>query len=86
MGASRVTCNHDYFYRIIGYYYVGESSLYFRYDAPATIQVEFVDGREKRFLCEHYSKYEMQNIVDEWQYKCHMEFMQTHNLEKPDEE
>merc|ERR1712085_199644 len=51
------------------------------YDAPATIQVELADGKEKRFLCEHYSKYEMQQIIDEWQYASHLEFMKLNNLE-----
>eukprot|EP00913_Durusdinium_trenchii_P017929 g16847.t1 len=31
------------------------------YDAPATIDVEMVDGRKKRLLAEHYSTKEMQD-------------------------
>jgi len=56
------------------------------YDAPATVQVEFMNGKEKRFLVEHYSRYEMQNVVDEWQYEAHMENMKVNNLEKPEGE
>ncbi|CAD7946306.1 unnamed protein product [Amoebophrya sp. A25] len=56
------------------------------YDAPSTVQVEFVNGREKRFLIEHYSRYEMQNIVDEWQYGAHMEHMRENNLEKAEDD
>lgn len=56
------------------------------YDAPATIQVQLLDGREKRFLAEHYSRYEMQNIVDDWQYEAHMQFMKENSLEKPEGE
>ncbi|CAE8637367.1 unnamed protein product [Polarella glacialis] len=33
------------------------------YDAPATVDVELVDGKKKRFLAEHYSQREMQETV-----------------------
>eukprot|EP00927_Polykrikos_kofoidii_P074916 TRINITY_DN70970_c0_g1_i1.p1 TRINITY_DN70970_c0_g1~~TRINITY_DN70970_c0_g1_i1.p1 ORF type:complete len:184 (-),score=29.92 TRINITY_DN70970_c0_g1_i1:46-546(-) len=56
------------------------------YDAPATIDVEFVDGRKKRFLAEHYSRHEMQNIIDVWQFEHHLQHMKEHSLEKPDDE
>ncbi|CAK9077394.1 unnamed protein product [Durusdinium trenchii] len=56
------------------------------YDAPATIDVEMVDGRKKRLLAEHYSTKEMQDIVDTWQFECHLEHMKENNLEKKDED
>merc|ERR1712066_403269 len=40
------------------------------YDAPATIDIEFVNGKQKRFLAEHYSQREMQDLVDAWQFEC----------------
>jgi len=52
------------------------------YDAPATVSVEFVDGRKKTFMAEHYSKREMQDIVDEWQFKAHLKHMKVHSLEE----
>lgn len=45
------------------------------YDAPATIDVEFVTGKKKRFLAEHYTRREMQDIVDQWQFEAHLQFM-----------
>merc|ERR550532_1109032 len=45
------------------------------YDAPATIDIEFVNGKTKRFLAEHYSRREMQDIVDAWQFNAHLEYM-----------
>eukprot|EP00928_Gymnodinium_smaydae_P087362 TRINITY_DN71632_c0_g1_i1.p1 TRINITY_DN71632_c0_g1~~TRINITY_DN71632_c0_g1_i1.p1 ORF type:complete len:204 (+),score=41.94 TRINITY_DN71632_c0_g1_i1:64-612(+) len=56
------------------------------YDAPATIDVEFVDGRKKRFLAEHYSRREMQDAVDTWQFEAHLKHMKEHSLEKADED
>merc|ERR1719482_1580167 len=52
------------------------------YDAPATIDVEFFDGRKKRFLADHYSRREMQAIVDEWQLETNMQHMPQHSLDK----
>merc|ERR1711953_171336 len=45
------------------------------YDAPPTIDVEFLDGRKKRFLADHYSRREMQDLVDEWQFQTHLKRM-----------
>mmetsp|Transcript_72510 Transcript_72510/g.125800 ORF Transcript_72510/g.125800 Transcript_72510/m.125800 type:complete len:143 (-) Transcript_72510:109-537(-) len=56
------------------------------YDSPATIDVELVDGRRKRFLAEHYSQREMQDIVDTWQFECHLQHMKEHSIEKPDDD
>merc|ERR1712187_260803 len=56
------------------------------YDAPATIDVEFADGRRKKFMAEHYSQQEMQDIVDTWQFEAHLQFMKEHSLEKPDDD
>mmetsp|Transcript_88335 Transcript_88335/g.205519 ORF Transcript_88335/g.205519 Transcript_88335/m.205519 type:complete len:117 (-) Transcript_88335:133-483(-) len=56
------------------------------YNAPATIDVEFVHGKKKRFFAEHYSKQEMQDIVDSWQFEAHLQYMKEHSLENPDEE
>ena len=56
------------------------------YDAPATVDVEFGDGRKKRFVCDHLSKSEMQSVIDKWQFEAHLEKMKTSNIEKPDEE
>eukprot|EP00437_Effrenium_voratum_P065380 CAMPEP_0181494852 /NCGR_PEP_ID=MMETSP1110-20121109/52041_1 /TAXON_ID=174948 /ORGANISM="Symbiodinium sp., Strain CCMP421" /LENGTH=81 /DNA_ID=CAMNT_0023622389 /DNA_START=174 /DNA_END=419 /DNA_ORIENTATION=- len=56
------------------------------YDAAASIDVEMVDGRKKRFLAEHYSYREMQDIVDTWQFENHLEYMKEHSLEKLGEE
>jgi hypothetical protein len=55
------------------------------YDAPGTVEVEFADGRKKRFLAEEYSKREMQSIIDEWQFKAHLERMKLGSLEKDDD-
>mmetsp|Transcript_44998 Transcript_44998/g.97744 ORF Transcript_44998/g.97744 Transcript_44998/m.97744 type:complete len:117 (-) Transcript_44998:129-479(-) len=52
------------------------------YDAPATIDVEFEDGKKKRFLAEHYSRREMQDIVDHWQFDLHLKHMKEHSMEK----
>mmetsp|Transcript_73623 Transcript_73623/g.227357 ORF Transcript_73623/g.227357 Transcript_73623/m.227357 type:complete len:147 (-) Transcript_73623:166-606(-) len=56
------------------------------YDAPATIDVEFATGKKKRFLAEHYSRQEMQDIVDTWQFGAHLQHMKEHSLENPDED
>uniref|UniRef100_A0A7S1ACB7 Uncharacterized protein n=1 Tax=Noctiluca scintillans TaxID=2966 RepID=A0A7S1ACB7_NOCSC len=56
------------------------------YNAPATIDVEFQDGKKKRFLAEHYSRREMQDIVDQWQFDHHLQFMKEHSIEKPEED
>mmetsp|Transcript_168 Transcript_168/g.394 ORF Transcript_168/g.394 Transcript_168/m.394 type:complete len:117 (-) Transcript_168:54-404(-) len=56
------------------------------YDAPATVDVELVDGRKKRFLAEHYSRQEMQDIIDAWQFEAHLQHMKEHSLEKPDDD
>mmetsp|Transcript_16944 Transcript_16944/g.36474 ORF Transcript_16944/g.36474 Transcript_16944/m.36474 type:complete len:147 (-) Transcript_16944:11-451(-) len=56
------------------------------YDAPSTVEVEFVNGKQKRFLCEHYSRNEMQDIIDVWQFEAHMEYMKEHSLEKDDDD
>ncbi len=34
----------------------------------------------------HYSRYEMQQIIDDWQHTAHMKAMSTHNVEDPDDE
>lgn len=52
------------------------------YDSPALIDIELVNGHKKRFSAEHYSRSEMQSIVDQWQYTAHMEHMKQHSLEK----
>lgn len=56
------------------------------YDAPATIDVEMLDGRKNRFLAEHYSTREMQDIIDTWQFEAHLEHMKEHSLEQKDED
>ncbi|CAE7332472.1 unnamed protein product [Symbiodinium necroappetens] len=56
------------------------------YDAPAVVDVELVDGRKKRFLAEHYSRQEMQDIIDTWQYEAHLQHMKEHSLEKADDD
>jgi hypothetical protein len=56
------------------------------YDAPASVEVEFVNGQRKKFMAEHFSRYEMQGIVDRWQYESHLEYMKQNNLEKPDDD
>ena len=52
------------------------------YDAPAVIDLELINGNKKKFLAEHYSRREMQSIIDQWQYTAHMEHMKQHSLEK----
>ena len=56
------------------------------YDTPATIDVEFLNGKKRRFLADHYSKNEMHAIIDKWQYEAHFEKMKISNLEKPNED
>mmetsp|Transcript_15073 Transcript_15073/g.35402 ORF Transcript_15073/g.35402 Transcript_15073/m.35402 type:complete len:116 (+) Transcript_15073:119-466(+) len=56
------------------------------YDAPATVDVEFMDGRKRRFMAEHYSQNEMQRIVDHWQFEAHLGYMKEHSLEQEDDE
>lgn len=56
------------------------------YDSPATIDVEFVTGKKKRFLAEHYSQREMQDMVDAWQFEAHLQHMKEHSLEKVDDD
>eukprot|EP00440_Ansanella_granifera_P068082 gb/GFBE01073857.1/.p1 GENE.gb/GFBE01073857.1/~~gb/GFBE01073857.1/.p1 ORF type:complete len:117 (+),score=37.14 gb/GFBE01073857.1/:1-351(+) len=56
------------------------------YDAPATIDVELVDGRKKRFLAEHFSQREMQDIIDTWQFEAHLQHMKEHSLEKAEDD
>lgn len=52
------------------------------YDSPAIVDIELLNGHKKRFLAEHYSRGEMQAIIDKWQYTAHMEHMKQHSLEK----
>jgi hypothetical protein len=56
------------------------------YDAPAVVDIELVNGATKRFLADHYSRCEMQAIIDQWQYTAHMEHMKQHSLEKLNDE
>mmetsp|Transcript_86000 Transcript_86000/g.191560 ORF Transcript_86000/g.191560 Transcript_86000/m.191560 type:complete len:142 (-) Transcript_86000:59-484(-) len=56
------------------------------YDAPATIDIEYINGNKKRFLAEHYSTREMQDVVDTWQFEAHLQHMKEHSIEKPDDE
>jgi hypothetical protein len=56
------------------------------YDSPAIIDIELVNGHKKRFTADHYSRNEMQSIIDQWQYTAHMEHMKQHSLEKSVEE
>ena len=56
------------------------------YDAPATVDVTFADGQSRRFLADHWSKAEMQAVVDRWQFEAHLEKMKTSNIEKPNED
>ena len=56
------------------------------YDAPATIEMEFANGKKKKFLAEHYSQREMQLVVDQWQFTAHLKHMKAHNLEVPDDD
>jgi hypothetical protein len=52
------------------------------YDSPALIELELVNGRKQKFIADHYSRREMQSIIDQWQYTSHMEHMKHHSLEK----
>ena len=52
------------------------------YDAPAVVDVELTNGHRKKFLADHYTRKEMQSIIDQWQYVAHMEHMKQHSLEK----
>ena len=56
------------------------------YDAPATVDVTFGDGQRRRFMADHWSKAEMQSVVDRWQYEAHIEKMKMSNIEKPYED
>ena len=50
------------------------------YDAPGLIKLEMMDGRQQEFNCEHYSKYELQTIIDEWQYEHQIRWMREKNM------
>lgn len=52
------------------------------YDSAAIVDVELINGHKKRFIADHYSRKEMQSIIDQWQYVAHMEHMKQHSLEK----
>jgi hypothetical protein len=56
------------------------------YDAPATVDVTFSDGHSRRFLADHWSKSEMQAVIDRWQFEAHLEKMKISNIEKPGED
>eukprot|EP00812_Abedinium_dasypus_P009870 NODE_3529_length_773_cov_315.540390.p2 GENE.NODE_3529_length_773_cov_315.540390~~NODE_3529_length_773_cov_315.540390.p2 ORF type:complete len:156 (-),score=47.48 NODE_3529_length_773_cov_315.540390:274-741(-) len=56
------------------------------YEAPAAITVVLLDGRRKRFLAEHYSRREMNAIVEEWQLHENLQHMPAHDLEPPPEQ
>ncbi|GFE55473.1 hypothetical protein BaOVIS_028770 [Babesia ovis] len=43
------------------------------YDAPASMRVEFLNGKTRRFLIEGYSKPEKERLVTEWQFKAKLE-------------
>ncbi|CDR98003.1 hypothetical protein, conserved [Babesia bigemina] len=43
------------------------------YDAPAALQVEFLDGRKRRYLIEGYSKPERERLVDKWKFDAKLE-------------
>lgn len=55
------------------------------YDAPATMNVTFQDGRQKHFNIEHHSKYELHNIMDKWQWEHHLRHIKEMNEEKETE-
>ena len=52
------------------------------YDSPAVVDIELMNGHKQRFIADHYSRREMQSIIDQWQYMSHMEHMKQHSLEK----
>jgi hypothetical protein len=56
------------------------------YDAPSTVDVTFADGNKRRFMADHWSKAEMQAVIDKWQFEAHLEKMKTTNIEKPGED
>ena len=56
------------------------------YDAPATVDVTFPDGTSRRFVADHWSKSEMQAVIDRWQFGAHLEKLKTSNVEKPSED
>ncbi|EPR59984.1 hypothetical protein TGPRC2_207020 [Toxoplasma gondii TgCatPRC2] len=43
------------------------------YDAPATVEVELLDGRRVRRIIDGYSKAEKKKIVDDWRFTANME-------------
>lgn len=43
------------------------------YDSPATISVEFLNGKRRRYLIEGYSKPERERLVTEWQFISRLE-------------
>ncbi|PHJ20525.1 hypothetical protein CSUI_005637 [Cystoisospora suis] len=43
------------------------------YDAPATIEVEFMDGRRLRRIIDGYTKAERKEIIDKWRFTASME-------------
>mmetsp|Transcript_102707 Transcript_102707/g.203925 ORF Transcript_102707/g.203925 Transcript_102707/m.203925 type:complete len:117 (+) Transcript_102707:67-417(+) len=53
------------------------------YDAPATIRVELVDGTKKQFIAEHYSRKEMEEMIDSWKFDRNLEWMPELSLQKP---
>ena len=56
------------------------------YDAPGVVRLEMVDGRQKEFSTEYHSKYEMQMILDEWQFENHIRFMRERSMAEVEEE
>mmetsp|Transcript_95148 Transcript_95148/g.188494 ORF Transcript_95148/g.188494 Transcript_95148/m.188494 type:complete len:158 (+) Transcript_95148:44-517(+) len=52
------------------------------YDAPTTVCLELVDGRKKSFVGERYTLLEMQDLIDAWQFECHLQYMKNSSLEK----
>jgi hypothetical protein len=56
------------------------------YDVPSTVDVTFADGAKRRFLADHWSKAEMQAVIDRWQFEAHLEKMKISNIEKPGED
>nr|CEL69592.1 TPA: hypothetical protein BN1204_052955 [Neospora caninum Liverpool] len=43
------------------------------YDAPATVEVELLDGRRVRRIIDGYSKAEKKKIIDDWRFTANME-------------
>lgn len=43
------------------------------YDAPAAIRVEFLNGKQRRYLIEGYSKPERERLIADWQFTSKLE-------------